>query len=342
MFQSKSPESIKKLRGHMNLKELYDRATVYEDVLITWPIEWLVSEAVEKVYGLRRNGDVIPIDVEYTKSGMKKGLEVIGYQASAFGSSMRISDLPTEFFNHQLFDYDADDEADVYRFLSQWGLLFSPSRENEYCLKDFPLDEWDEDYKGIRQTKSLEIFLSRTELEPFDMRASVRSGNVLKMVAEDQESTFGDTVGLVVSSCEASCTLRLLQYITHSLIEITESHTYSLDELNQIVNVLEAASKHPLHIGAEELRCSINTTKCGDGLKSHGFLVSAICNQIIGTLNDPAPWRKCACKGCERIFKRKQAKSSNPDSDSIYCCDKCLERQKKRNQRAAAKARTKH
>lgn|GEM_PF-3521904 len=69
----------------------------------------------------------------------------------------------------------------------------------------------------------------------------------------------------------------------------------------------------------------------------------AISNQTINTIADDAPWRRCACVGCERVFKRKQTDTSvRPSSSSVYCCKVCEEKQKKRNQRQSAKNRIRH
>ena len=53
------------------------------------------------------------------------------------------------------------------------------------------------------------------------------------------------------------------------------------------------------------------------------MLTCAIANQIIETISDPLPWKKCRCDGCKVVFKRKQSGRGNPDSKSIYCSTKC-------------------
>lgn len=281
--------------------------------LYTCPFKWPRYEKIERVYGAREDGMLACIyDGEPLCDNVD--LEIVGYK----GAGMRVytmesSSLPVEFFNHQLFEYDPTNEDDVHEFLACYGLLFSPSREDENCFEDWgePMCESDAAAKDL--TEQME--------EHFHKKPITAN---------------------VVSLLEASFTLRVLQETVTSMMTLLKKSDATLDDMARIKSVLGAASRHPLEIVASWEGVTPTAHLHRNGLSSHGLLVSAICNQIVDALDDPTPWRTCACEGCERLFKYKQSKSAGHDSDSKYCCDKCMERQKKRNQRAAAKNRIKH
>ena len=74
-----------------------------------------------------------------------------------------------------------------------------------------------------------------------------------------------------------------------------------------------------------------------------GCLTSAICNQIIDWIRDPALPRYCAAPDCNRIFKRQRKfqearTDSRSASDSVYCSDRCRERHKQQRRRERRKA----
>lgn len=283
--------------------------TIYAETcpneLKTRPFTWPRFERIERVYGAVRNGSLELAEENRASSENGCGIEVVAYKG-AVGTNA--DSLPTEFFNHQLLDYDPMQEESVHDFLSAWGLLFSPSREHESCFEC-----WDESFYKA-------------------------DANAKKFTAQVEERYR--SIG-IVSLSEASLALRALQRIGNDMMALLRDEATSLDVIDRLTSVLEAASIHPLELNASIAGISAEMhTRAG--LRSRGLLVSAICNQIIDAIDDPAKWRECACDGCTRIFKRKQSKFPRHDSDSKYCCDKCMEIQKKRNQRKSAKNRIKH
>ena len=132
----------------------------------------------------------------------------------------------------------------------------------------------------------------------------------------------------------------MLQWAANSLVESVREG-----------KVLHGRVMDTLNLGGSNSRMVRSTFEGGLGRawtqtesiqSSYSLLTAAICNQMIDAIADPIPWRDCACDGCNVTFKRKQSKANAPTSDSIYCCTACEERQKKRNQRAAAKNRIQH
>lgn len=95
---------------------------------------------------------------------------------------------------------------------------------------------------------------------------------------------------------------------------------------------------------------AVNAFSVHEGIRTFpdNSLTNAICNQVIETIADEAPWRLCGCEGCGRPFKHHQprkgvsTKTGKNPSRSKYCCLACQNRQGQRNRREAAKNRIQH
>ena len=267
---------------------------------------------------------------------------------SILDNHITADDLPVEFFNHQLLEYDTSSEEDLIRFISEWGMPYSPQRNSKYCLVPWGTEISSISATGINETRHLELAFTKTDVGKDRLfREKVDAGeididNYESELMKLDEKTCRDTRGHVISIAEASVTLFVLQQASRMLTEIAFTVNWSSDELDQVIGTLMAGSCNPLVLKPSVYWYYSSMSDLDIGLSSRGMLTSAICNQMLEAVADEAPWRKCQCEGCGKVFKRKQSKSNNPDSDSIYCCDKCMERQKKRNQRAAAKNRIQH
>ena len=255
-------------------------------------------------------------------------------------------DLPVEFFNHQLMDCDPEDRQALMDFMAEWGLLFSPFRSAKVpsgCRLDAEQVE-----ASISRTAVLE---ERMTIDYGDAEAEL--GRLLATGAIDEAdedrvanmltSYIGEpAAGRVVSLDEAASTLRILQKVVEIVRKTARDGWENLEELYCVIGVLNAGSCNSLTVQLAP-NCFYGLNLEADrGGAYRVCLTSAICNQIIACLADKTPWRICECEGCNRVFKRKQAKTSSPNCDSKYCCDPCMERQKKRNQRKSAKNRIKH
>lgn len=216
---------------------------------------------------------------------------------------LKLDTLPTEFFSHQLLDVDLYSEESLFDFLCKWGFPYSPARNDELCCGNFG---------------SL-FFTSREGI--------LETEEILKR---------GSTQRICISSKEAISTLRVFQAIVAMMFDALEGDSAPLLDMSPV----NAASCNPSYLVSYP-SISVSLPQMTD-LRHRGMLTCAIANQIIETICDPLPWKKCACDGCGVMFKRKQSGRGNPDSKSIYCSTKCEQRQCKRNQRAAAKARIKH
>lgn len=228
---------------------------------------------------------------------------------------MRATELPVEFFNHQLLTYKTptgrEEPRDPYNpehlidFVSSWGFPFSPAR----------------DYLAIflHSENADELFSEKSILAHIAPSLSVSS----------------DLHGLpvdIISDTEASFVLYSLQR------EVRQIHRAIRDGFridSKQMFFIDMASRHPQRIyggeSNEDGGHRVDLNACGN-------LVNAISNQIIDALADEEnPWRECACKGCDIVFKNKQSTARTTDSDSFYCCDRHMERQKQRNKRKAGK-----
>lgn len=348
----------------MHIRELAKKTVVYADVNIEAdPIEW--SDA-RVVVAYRSDSGEWSLEA-------KPGFELIGYihPEDDWGSGMNSSKLPVEFFNHQLQDYDPHSEESVRSFVTEWGFPFLPLRNMAKNVTAWRYQDRDRIDAAVSATEALRDFAHVLGSKYLDDEYKYENGDP-DIIYEDEEDEDGDiyylddrtepvygdviptgsdadyyrglydstNIGIcdAISLEEASLTLEMLQQAIEALMDTIKSgsslHMRYLDTIN---------------MGSSNSRMLLSATK---SLKSYSaaeteqqqysLLTAAICNQVIDAFDDPIPWRECACEGCGVIFKRKQSKANAPTSDSIYCCTACEERQKKRNQRAAAKNRIQH
>ena len=341
----------------MHVRELRKKTTVYENVeLHADPIEW--SRASIVIAYRTPDGEWSLEDGE--------GHEVIGYihPCNEWGP-MGFSDLPVEFFNHQLKDYDPRSEESVRRFVTEWGFPFLPQRNLTKENGSWRYQDTERINAAISATeevRDLARVLGAMWTDEYDRRTrqgqygSYTEDNSL-IIDEDafesyEEPVYGERIPAgaeadlfrsmadeqldsdAISLAEASLTLETLQIavlnVMHCIRHGGLIHMKYLDAFN-----LGSSNSRRLHYG--DWRSGAATSQ-----QAHSMLTAAICNQMLDAFVDPAPWRDCACEGCGITFKRKQSRAKAPASDSIYCSSACEERQKKRNQRAAAKSRIQH
>lgn len=211
----------------------------------------------------------------------------------------KLNRLPTEFYAHQLLEVDASDPASVYAFARSWGLPFSPLRYSPHCIcpEGFAVDEALEAIEGTRRLES------------------------------DYSVLYS---GRIISQAEAASTIELLQMVVEQLFAVVRAELSGRASQDGLcVDPINAVSCNIYVL--DYFPCSNRTIP---GYVPLGTLTSAIANQIIDVVNDRAEWKVCACEGCEKPFKHKQTDRRNPDSKAQFCCQKCAERQRKRNQRA--------
>ncbi|WP_251198052.1 hypothetical protein [Anaerotardibacter muris] len=227
---------------------------------------------------------------------------------------MSYEELPIEFFNHQLMECDEGSSESVLNFIKEWGMPFSPVRTDTVC---------DAGFDALRGKSS----------------EGVIETDYLYSVEELQGSW-------IISEKEARSTIGLLKKVVEELRDyVVEFHESTGDPSSpekreqlmrrryRIGSVLNAGSCNPLSVGPmmnEQLHIDADIIP----LSCLGLLTSAICNQIIESIgNKEVPWRKCACVGCNAVFKYQQSSARKPYADSYYCCVLHAERQRKRNNR---------
>lgn len=303
---------------------------IFENQLNAGFVGWRVGDVSRLVLG----GDGFHV----LEDGVQDCRPVVGYAfdllLSGFSEpcgmdGMFQSDIPTEFFNHQLADTDPASEESIYEFISCWGMPFSPAREQR--VADVHLLAVPENHREAMATTDE---LARWASEEF----------AAPLEEELKDLGYVPAQGLVISLSEAELAISTLQQCVNRIVGFVSGQIgRDDDELVELIRLVNGASCKNEQIGSGLY--PYLPIEGMQGLAYYGLLTSAICNQIIETVCDEAPWRECADKTCRRIFKRKQSskrKKSKASLASIYCCDKCMERQGKENQRAAAKNRIKH
>lgn len=233
-------------------------------------------------------------------------------------SVMSADELPVEFFNHELMDVDSKNETEVVSFLEKWGFLFSPLRNDPECKQSASL-------LNVNAIKEFASAVNKTEeLHDLDI-----AGELLPN--RRNRNNFDHVISLE----EAKSSIIIMQLIVSELMQLIEDDEYWWRG-EFFVN---ACASNPYIACDRKNRSGIYDN---GNIPGSGLLVSAICNQIIKTISDETPWRKCECEGCGRWFKHQNTTSKTPHRDSGYCSKKCSDRQRKRNQRSAAKARADH
>lgn len=235
----------------------------------------------------------------------------------------QVSSIPVEFWNHQLMDLSLKDPRDLHDFVSKWGIPYHPFRNLSYLSEEM------RDLCGITATEEhARVFV------PMPQPKEVGAGYFF--------TSFGSPRLSFISNEELYHSIEVLKICVNILVYGNDIENTAL--VADVLRTVNSAACNPQRLSLFALADSVIWDKQGETLEARGLLTSAICNQLISAFADTAQWKECACKGCKRIFKRKQPEtiSTRPDSDSKYCCTKCKNRQTKRNQREAARNRIRH
>lgn len=329
------------------INELKEKTVVYEKPLeIVTSVSWQKFNAIEEEVILFDSDD---LEFQYELIENAEGLTPDYSEGVAFyiGNSSKERDdatdkldldsLPIEFFNHQLFETYTNKKNEsspdsTLQFMEEWGLLFSPLRNNWACLGGWQF------------------------LETMSMQGVKETDFLLNRVPELQ--------GKAVSKLEADITRIVLQEIVYFLRKYIRSGNTDSVSLQMIREPLNAASCYPFQLvnpsadgiedaflDAREIFKRLNKEATSEevelldsfieegqrriarlmdrSLDEMGLLTSAICNQIIQSIhNTDLPWRECAYEKCKAIFKYSQSSAQTPNGDSAYCCPKHSDNQR--------------
>lgn len=336
---------------YLTLENLKEKTTVFED---TSPaissVSWLRCNRIKRdLYQPSEDDfdfrDILIESQEGLDADYSEGLVYFVMDPVDCGLvPMSANQLPTEFFNHQLFEYastDKEPDSRVWALMEEWGLLFSPLRNDWGCL-----DGWQ--------------FLETMSMQ------GVRETDVLV-------ERMPNLAGLAVSKLEAETTFAVLKEIVLFLRKYIRNE--DARSLSMLARPLAAASCNPFQVvaphvptetekGVElvradvmrkikeetadlpeptqaQIRESLETRQLEEfpmPLRKTGMLTSAVCNQILDTIAiADVPWRECACDGCDVIFKYSQSNAVSFNQDAYYCCPTHGARQRKRNSRKKPK-----
>lgn len=278
------------------------------------------------------SGYILPYEIKEVKKSASLTVYTHWDYARLFSS-----DLPVEFFNHELQAVDASDEASVFSFVKTWGFPFLMDRE----WHDPSLE------RAIIPSKhdQLAIEAISEKKNSIDYLFAVLFGPGKRAVAatEETEELISSLCGGVrrppkqacISAKEAALGIETLQSLTNEIFDSIRADEDIPEEVSRLLNL--GSSRTVLAGKGQTLEGK------GRGLPDRGYLTSAVCNQILDTMADTnVPWRICAYRKCNRLFKRQSGSSKTPHADSVYCCKKHMENQKKINQREAARNRIQH
>lgn len=269
-------------------------------------------------------------------------------------------DLPTEFFNHDLMEVNARDTKSVLGFCKKWGFPYSPQRfapmevtykllkartreEQEQgksffrsiLISNFAMTAKQEQLRRVSSNISIpETYLITLEEAGFAIRNLQFLTSSIRKGVKRELKPAGFSHFLVPCSCNSYSSYPLPSMIPYS-VELG-SIGLLIDSENSLFNPSIISPDSSNSSGALQIWHY-------EHLSVKGTLSSAICNQILNTMADPTEWRTCKCEGCEVVFKHRYGRGNRrAHNDSVYCSQKCSDRQKKRNQRTAAKNRIKH
>ncbi|MDR1185110.1 MAG: hypothetical protein LBK67_10010 [Coriobacteriales bacterium] len=207
--------------------------------------------------------------------------------------------LPTNFFSIELLNLNTEDCEELCGFISEWGAPYSPYRE---VSPEFVHSK--EHTQGINDSRKL--------------AKALEYGGVTKIQPE------------VISLREASTTLQdfsnLVRYMFY-VLDGNPSHPF-----HDWYRIVWLAASNPLQICDTSL-LDDSDLHVGDGaltpVRSLRYgLSTAIANQIIETVADPAPWYPCVA--CGHWFKRKRG-AKRPSRTATVCQSDCRPPGKSRN-----------
>lgn len=277
------------------------------------------------------------------------------YSTEYFERSMEtrtLYELPTEFFNHDLMEVNPDDNSpdnpnSLISFISKWGSVFSPYRGSQI----FNESDRKETQHAIETTDTLHELLTMTKGPKINDR---KLNALTKRLGRDTKERFSLHIsrsgGGVISLEEARLSVKQLQLCVSELQEHLMGRYLceppKLYKPNLIAVVVGAPSVAQMHLGYKDLQsCDELMIPPPDPKEENprvkpiqidnGQLTNAICKQIVDTINNPYPWRKCAKTDCETIFKHEYPKGKL-NQPHTYCCKRCRDAQSQRNRRHGA------
>jgi hypothetical protein len=250
--------------------------------------------------------------------------------------------LPEEFIFEYVMRINTKDDDAIFAFCGKWGLPFSPYRETwAVAANDTMAFQRQEALKAIQAT---ELILDN------------KYGLAEKKISKSETArAFGrneDTIRMCISLAEARHTLEVLGDIARDIQEYLQSDGNMSAKPDLGVIILASCnpslplinSSYPAAV-LESVAKTIGSEYSNPVVRLYqrSLLTSAIANQLLDTLASADVWRRCAANNCGRIFKHK----SSPDAtrrnrQSLYCSERCYERQKRENRQQKLTVQTIH
>lgn len=268
-------------------------------------------------------------------------LEEANKEKTALISNKQISfvldSLPSEFFSHDIYDLDINDEQQLFDFTLKWGLLYSPMRSfysyqqfrHNYYEKRWRLSAW----AYTSDNKELEPKIPNKNF--FHDAAIARTDEVTPLKYESDSILY---MRDFISIDEVRASIKFYQDFANCLFDNLSpekewpNKDWSLFEIMK--TVINKSAYQPMQFETAIDRPTASLTS----------LVSA---QILRVCASSEKWIKCQCTDssvpCKRYFKRRYYENRNENqikrqrSESLmrekYCCKKCCDNQTNANKK---------
>lgn len=255
----------------------------------------------------------------------------VPYICYALDDARTLDDLPYEFFSHQFMEVNPSSNDDVLDLAANFGIMEHPGRLGKALIggcESFGGVSADYySYLEFGTTKFAKLYTPITD--GFDVDADdidALHTALFEAIGLSYNILYKDEIEFVGTTfMEMRLAIADLQCAIAQLFEFLRGERDDWP-LAYLVN---SGASNPSYIALE--KSPFETMS----------LTSAICNQIIDTIEDEHPWKQCQCDGCDRMFKKFQGrikpKTDKNPSDAIYCCKACQDRQGQRNRRERLK-----
>lgn len=280
---------------------------------------------------------------------------------------MPASELPREFYAHQLLEVNPRDTDSLLGFLFRWGLPYNPCRDNGgwpyrpivpmATSMDFPYVPYARSnacmdrrmLAGLIATNAANgLKMERISNIRFAVPAQTMylPKSLIREAADGTEwgNALNHVGGRIISVTEASAIIEASQTAIRSILAWVKGAITGKYETRfcRGENFPIAQAWNFADFAASDF---ITTVDDFDSFNAN--LISVVFDQLKATLLSPEPWR--ICEACGKPFKRKQLspnatppKTERYSSRSKYCCEKCRNNEGNRRKKEAAKARIDH
>lgn len=295
------------------------------------------------------------------------------YFVADTAGEMTAQQLPREFYAHQLLDVDPGNVDSLLGFVSRWGFVYDPYRDEDRARWPLrfvdlrsrlagsvplgggaPYAAGNESerirlliaYMATNNAMGYEMERTRTGWyvcpEPLETVTACAPEPLRRDINGFTGREFGYWVPPIVSVDEAAAVVERSQQTACAVLSWVGS------VLNGDIDPSELRLKDESIFRDVPFSRGVYPAGAGGVGSVCGCFVSAVFDQLQSALLSAEPWKVCANEECNRPFKQKQnfqdgrRESWKRSGKDKYCCEQCRNAQGNRNKRASALKRVKH